>query len=175
MVGRVRHTAVSMQPWISLRRSIARAIAKHLYRTVGSRLFAGDLNVQQLEVRSAVSQPGSGPGPQCGQRRIPAFSLGFNCLSSLGAGGWAGGQGQAEGCVLESFRAPPRLPTGGAQALKHQQTSLPSAPPDPMGAAVFMGPSPGSPRQLEYMDTAINATVSTGFSLSVQISKLGIA
>ena len=115
MVGWVRHTAVSMQPWISLRRSIARAIAKHLYRTVGSRLFAGDLNVQQLEVRSAVSQPGSGPGPQCGQRRIPAFSLGFNCLSSLGAGGWAGGQGQAEGCVLESFRAPPRLPTGGAR------------------------------------------------------------
>lgn len=77
-----------------------------------------------------------------------------------------------------SYRAPelsPWLPTGGAQALKPSEPLSHPHLPDLMVTAVFIGPSPGSPQQLEYMDTAIKVTVSTNFSLSVQVSKLGVA
>lgn len=140
MVGRVRHTAVSMQPLISLRRVIARAIANHLYRTVARDCSQVTLMCSSQRSRSAVSQPGSGPGPQSVVRGGSQPSPWDSTASP--ASGLAGELGARDRLRAVSYRAPelsPRLPTGGAQALKHQRTSLPSPPPRPNGGSSLHG------------------------------------
>ena len=79
---------------------------------------------------------------------------------------WVGGcgWGQAEGCVLQS-----------SQALTAASHWLGPGLEDLMAAAAAMGRGPWRPQRLDYMDTAIEVTASTSFSLSIQVSKIGAA
>ena len=133
-----------------------------------SQLLVHDYQHVMLSVESLVQikgpaqlcQPGSGPGAECGERQIIAFSLGS---SGHGAARWAGSMGTDWGLCPAELQSHGHghpvarfWPWSSSEPLSHPHRC------DLMLTVVTMGHSPWRPQQLEITGTSIKVATSPG-------------